>query len=1091
MNKKILFIFVFICLFFSNSKALAYTVSNINRSDCGNYELVTVSSNSINHVACYDSYNDALTAMNDMGIDNGIPSIIYKNNYVDSKYALVNLRTKPSANFNTYLYTSSTSGNQASYINGYYASDAALISVYYTGNDSTTRAKISVSGLEQFITKKEDGNTAYEIVPLTLVKSPNKYRVVNGSLVHYITKEVGNDNSYSASYSLGPAPEYLSENVDYYSYDGHYFYTSLYQMIDDYKNDTRDNTYNRWRPYYNYYQYLPQRSKTNITSAELDAYLRSEGKTISNSKLYGQGHYFITSQNTYGINALISYGISLNESAKGSSNIAMTKNNVFGHAAYDYDPMGSSTAYSSVMYSIYYHADVYMSRGYAYVGDWRYFGSYLGNKYAGVNVKYASDPYWGEKATAYYYKIDKLYGLRDYNYYTIGLKTIGNPINVRKEPNTYSKVVYTIPWDKYPSFIIVDEVEGEDYQGSKIWYKVLFDSALNNDQPYKTGLYNFNEYVYIHSTTLEKINSTTSYRNPSSVTTKDTGISYKKADTDEYYEVSVDTNMYYDSLFTLNTYQTIKACSKVLLVERAYNDKGDIAYLVNYNNRTEWIKASDLKYDNEYNKLLASIKYKTLDKPILLKLKEDTSIYSDSVLVNSLSLTQKKDTYVIATKLAYTDEKNYSYQITYDVSSGSTGFIDASKVTQTSDYKIGNNMNNNSLYIRSEANTTSSKVGQMALQYINFVVLEEVTGTSVNGNNKWYKIIYNSPNNLVGYISASYASITEAPSNGESGNKPDVKPDDKPQDKPQEDNKNYIKKNGVFDLTKLTYDSASKKFNLIATLKVDGIELSENYNVKYDLILKDFTKIKKDKVIALNEHSYSNTNINASIDLSSIEQGDYALYVRARINDFESEVLLNNVFGRQTVKKVTIDNRGYLFRTNYYSNYVPIELSIRDNGNITNVNNPTNDNMFNDYVNIGFENNNLFIRGTSYNVGGNYSDSINVERQIILENTSTFDRKTYDVGFIDNGDYEVTLRVPDNLSKKRSWFDAKVDISTLEKGTYVIYIRTKALSIDDYGELTDIFARDLSNKTINLSNGNKAILRLNKDVRMRVELVIY
>ena len=42
-------------------------------------------------------------------------------------------------------------------------------------------------------------------------------------------------------------------------------------------------------------------------------------------------------------------------------------------------------------------AKYYISRGYSDPEDWRYFGGYLGNKGSGANVKYASDPFWGEK----------------------------------------------------------------------------------------------------------------------------------------------------------------------------------------------------------------------------------------------------------------------------------------------------------------------------------------------------------------------------------------------------------------------------------------------------------------------------------------------------------------------------------------------------------------------------------------------------------------------------------------------------------------------------------------------------------------------
>ena len=51
-----------------------------------------------------------------------------------------------------------------------------------------------------------------------------------------------------------------------------------------------------------------------------------------------------------------------------------------------------------------------------------------------MNVKYASDPYWGEKQHNYYL-IDKDLGMKDYNYYTIAIKQIPNAVNLRKGHN--------------------------------------------------------------------------------------------------------------------------------------------------------------------------------------------------------------------------------------------------------------------------------------------------------------------------------------------------------------------------------------------------------------------------------------------------------------------------------------------------------------------------------------------------------------------------------------------------------------------------------------------------------------------------------
>ena len=80
MKKKIFLILSLFLINFLPNKVLAYTAVNLNRGECsGNFELVNVTTSAINHVECYTSYNDALNAMNNTGIENGIPSIIYNN----------------------------------------------------------------------------------------------------------------------------------------------------------------------------------------------------------------------------------------------------------------------------------------------------------------------------------------------------------------------------------------------------------------------------------------------------------------------------------------------------------------------------------------------------------------------------------------------------------------------------------------------------------------------------------------------------------------------------------------------------------------------------------------------------------------------------------------------------------------------------------------------------------------------------------------------------------------------------------------------------------------------------------------------------
>ncbi len=76
----------------------------------------------------------------------------------------------------------------------------------------------------------------------------------------------------------------------------------------------------------------------------------------------------------------------------------------------------------------------------------------MGNKASGINVKYASDPYWGEKNANIAWMIDKTYSNTEYAKYTLGVKdTIGTEhtnLNVRNtsyyvfNKNTYNKKVF-------------------------------------------------------------------------------------------------------------------------------------------------------------------------------------------------------------------------------------------------------------------------------------------------------------------------------------------------------------------------------------------------------------------------------------------------------------------------------------------------------------------------------------------------------------------------------------------------------------------------------------------------------------------------
>ena len=200
---------------------------------------------------------------------------------------------------------------------------------------------------------------------------------------------------YRTTLDNGEAPSYLKSGTTYYSYDGHYFYTNYATMLSDYRNNTRDNSVNPDDPYYNYYQYLPMRSTTSYSSSTLNSMINS--KVSSSSKMYNIGSAIVTNQDTYGVNGLLIAGIAANESGWGTSNICQSKNNLFGLNAVDSSPGTSAYTFASVSACIQDFANGWMSRGYLDPEDWRYFGGFLGNKGSGLNVKYASDPYWEKR----------------------------------------------------------------------------------------------------------------------------------------------------------------------------------------------------------------------------------------------------------------------------------------------------------------------------------------------------------------------------------------------------------------------------------------------------------------------------------------------------------------------------------------------------------------------------------------------------------------------------------------------------------------------------------------------------------------------
>lgn len=273
------------------------------------------------------------------------------------------------------------------------------------------------------------------------------------------------------------AADWMQAGTTYYSYNGYDFYTDMAMT-------------KKAGTYYDYYQFLPTRTKSNITGAELDSYLISKGYiSKSRSALYGEGQTFVDAQNTYGVNALLVYAMAIQESGYGTSNFALNRNNLFGWNAVDSNPNGASY-FDSIYQAVNEHMHTNLN-GYLDVDDSRHFGMQIGNKGNGFNVKYASDAYWGINIAHYAYEIDKYTGFKDRYTYTVGVVSSSTDVwfnktstdnshfyNIKNPGGSYYEKAYTIT--------ILGEANGK--------YKVQSSDHLINGNLTRASAYNGREY---------------------------------------------------------------------------------------------------------------------------------------------------------------------------------------------------------------------------------------------------------------------------------------------------------------------------------------------------------------------------------------------------------------------------------------------------------------------------------------------------------------------------------------------------------------------------------------------------------------------
>ncbi|MBR3692901.1 MAG: glucosaminidase domain-containing protein [Erysipelotrichales bacterium] len=850
---------------------------------------------------CYDSYNEAVARAESMdGDEKEVPIVIALSSNGEriayAKYGVVYLNnSSSSATFG--IYTEPNSVLRKTYVNATSQQDALLVDMANIG-----WAKITMAGVTGYLKlTNASGTFIHEIIPLPFLDittteyddaSFEGYRITRygasatDSTAMFLEVLQGTRNSYLSHSGLADKPRFMDEEEVYYSYDGHYFYDNLVDMIDDAREESYDYALND-EPYYNYYQYLPARGKTNMSATDFNTFLitnkptagdqvtycyTSSGNTTGcssshaykysgpSSILYNNAEAFLQGQDNYGVNAAMIYVKAALEGAYGMSTIARAKYNPFGVNAVDSAPFSSATKYSSVYEGVESQFKKVISLGYAnpYDSGGRYNGSHTGDKNSGMNTLYASDPNWGFKLASLYRSLDIMSGFKDINYYQLAVTTTPKAViyedsSAKKEKvvlqhyNTINNYVFDnvdIP------LIIVDSIS----KNGKKMYKVVVDTPSDQSNGYY--YYDSADYGYIYASDVYLINEARDgYQDPKDVgdSNVSTTVSIETFETPIVVSNSTSTKLY-DSYRTdiVSGYTSISKGLEFVAVRAATtNNTKYYEVIVDYTKspyRTQWMLAKDAKVE------------------------EDVSLV----------------------------------------------------ITQAS-----------SLNCRESASTKSESLGLVKTERSPMIYVGKTTGDTVNGESTWYKVLFDPMNEEVGYISGAYATLQSSgeDTSGDVGNEGNGGTSSVPVS-PSEKTDNI-----VYNLF------FNEQLYVFGTGVVEGVNTPSITSALYEVVFtaKDGTKYTYPLAAATNSESLSNSDIfnpngtydytyswyegsinfmavgKNGIELVSLPSGTYTMEVSVNANGTVSTFPMVNGKGIPLASKVNVgDSMTYTLTMNEY-----------------------------------------------------------------------------------------------------------------------------------------------------------------------------
>lgn len=472
---------------------------------------------SCNYLEEVDNFDDALVLYNNKVDQYDNLQLIRNDKIIKMEYGIVEFVIS-----DDYIKYYSILRNKNDYINGSYGVDAAYLSSK-SDNDNI-----------YFVVSGDRGYTNIDNVVLhpyeELDVSISTYVTKQEHLYHNIKTQLQYDH-YNTSICLDDIPSCLEEDETYYSYDGHYFYSDFYSMIDDYNDDSYSRAINE-EPYYNYYQYLSHRSLTNYSSNELKDYFYDylgfnnrlihyvdldndyASDEMNRSQLYGNIDDFFVCQYMYGTNAMMLISSAIVESNYGKSLNSFINNNLYLNAAFDSAVENENKSYNCVSNSIHSHSRYYISGQYGNHLKSSYSGTYYGNKLGGINIENSIDHYYGEKCAAAYYKMDSDLGYKDKDSNCYGI--INNEKTTLYKDKDLSDRLIVLQQKSVLSFPIIEETDDSyliqidysfsdeylyDFSNSVAYVKKdAFDAIINEEKMHKYDLnrinYDFNGGAY-------------------------------------------------------------------------------------------------------------------------------------------------------------------------------------------------------------------------------------------------------------------------------------------------------------------------------------------------------------------------------------------------------------------------------------------------------------------------------------------------------------------------------------------------------------------------------------------------------------------